>query len=37
MDNMNGYEIKGGLGIGIRRFIAYVVLIFVTVMCLFWF
>jgi len=37
MDNMTGYEVKSGLGIGIRRFIAYVVLIFVTVLCLFWF
>lgn len=28
---------KGGIGLHARRFIAYVVLIFVTIMCLFWF
>lgn len=32
-----GDNLRGGLGLHIRRFIAYVVLIFVSIMCLFWF
>lgn len=36
-EEKDNHELKKGLGIGVRRFIAYVVLIFVTVLCLFWF
>ena len=31
------YSVEGGLGLTVRRIIAYVVLIFLTVLCLFWF
>ena len=31
------YDVDGGLGITVRRIIAYVVLILLTVLCLFWF
>lgn len=34
-DNMG--DVKGGIGLGIRRFISYAVLIFLTFLCLFWF
>jgi len=34
-DNMNNVE--GGLGLHARRFIAYIVLILITILCLFWF
>lgn len=30
-------EVKGGIGLHARRIIAYIVLIFITVLCLFWF
>ncbi len=30
-------EVKGGIGLHARRVIAYIVLIFITVLCLFWF
>lgn len=33
----SGKKINGGLSIGLRRFVAYVVLIFVSFLCLFWF
>ena len=31
------YDVEGGLGLTVRRIIAYVVLILLTVLCLFWF
>ena len=31
------YDVEGGLGLTVRRIIAYVVLIILTVLCLFWF
>ncbi|MDO4168187.1 MAG: carbohydrate ABC transporter permease [Eubacteriales bacterium] len=30
-------EVKGGIGLHARRIIAYIVLVFITVLCLFWF
>ena len=33
----NNSETRGGFGIHVRRFIAYIVLILVSIMCLFWF
>lgn len=30
-------DLKGGLGLGVRRTIAYVVLIIISILCLFWF
>lgn len=31
------YDVEGGLGLTVRRVIAYIVLIFLSVLCLFWF
>ena len=31
------YNVEGGLGLTVRRIIAYVVLILLTILCLFWF
>ena len=37
MQTTNARSVEGGLSLGVRRLIAYIVLVIITIMCLFWF
>lgn len=37
MQTTNARSVEGGLSLGVRRLIAYIVLVLITIMCLFWF